>query len=303
MRHEGSVHDASFSPDGARIVTASGEDGDFTAGYARVWEAATGQSLGEPMRHVGRVFSPSFSPDGTRIVTAHYDNTARVWRILTKAESKAIPSITPEILAWAGNFSGLRFGEDGELHLIPDEERLAAISNPALPAGPWADLAKWINTPAPQRTIDPKSRFTLRQIAERERDFDGNGTVESLESALRYDPTVPLARLFLAAALEKTDAAKEAKDRNQSISQRAAFLRRYDLDALARETGRMKNDELAALWVRAANHLFGLPPEAKIGVGPETTTAREEAAKAARKALELAPGLRAAEELLKMLQP
>ena len=61
----------------------------------------------------------------------------------------------------------------------------------------------------------------------------------------------------------------------------------------------MKNGEPAALWVRAANHLPGLPPETRIGVGPKVTTAREEAAKAARKALDLVPGFPAAVEVLK----
>jgi hypothetical protein len=63
----------------------------------------------------------------------------------------------------------------------------------------------------------------------------------------------------------------------------------------------MPNVELAALWVRAANHLLELPPDTKIGVGPKPTTAREEVDKAARKALELVPGLPAAEEMLKKL--
>ena len=250
------------------------------------------------MPHAGYLVSADFSPDGTKIVTTGAE-TARIWNILTKAELDAQGVITSEILAWARNLSGLRFSENGELHLIPDHERIAAITSTALPVGPWTDLARWINTPAPQRTIDPKSKITLRQIAERERDFEGDGTVDSLESALRYDPTVPLARIFLAAVLEKTDALKES--RNPAVSLRAAYLLRYDLDALARETGRMKNEELAALWVRAANHLLELPPETKVGVGSIATTAREEAGKAARKALELVPGLPAAAEMLKKL--
>jgi hypothetical protein len=116
-----------------------------------------------------------------------------------------------------------------------------------------------------------------------------------------HDPTVPLARLLLAAALEKGEASKRTEDRDPTISARAAFLRRYDLDALTRETGRMNNGELAALWVRAGNHLLELPAETKIGAGPKVTTAREEAEKAARRALELVPDLPAAEELLKKL--
>ena len=50
---------------------------------------------------------------------------------------------------------------------VGQDERLAAIANPVLPAVPWADLARWINTPVPQRTMDPKSKLTRRQIAER----------------------------------------------------------------------------------------------------------------------------------------
>jgi WD40 repeat protein len=360
MRHKGSVNRANFSPDADLVITASD---DFTA---QVWDAKTRQAIFGPLRHEREVRDAGFSPDRTRVVTAGDDGTARVWELpanealgddvmldwvwnstrtstrfngvymvfyrsgnydgsrytpeehpddtrvsarkLTEAESAAIVAITPGILGWARSFSGIRFSEDGELHLIRDEERLATMTAVALPDGPWADLAKWINTPSPQRSIDPKLNITLRQIAERERDYTwpkgvGEGTLESLDSALRNDPTVPLARLILAGVLENEDAATEAKDRDSNIPQRAAFLRRYDLDELAWQTGRMKNDELAALWVRAANHLLGLPPETKIGVGPKPTTAWEEAGKAARKALELVPGSPAAEEVLNKLKP
>jgi WD40 repeat protein len=72
--HTGEVNSASFSPDGTRIVTTSG---DHTA---RVWDAQTGAWLQTLTGHAGSVWSASFSPDGTRIVTASSDRTARVWR-------------------------------------------------------------------------------------------------------------------------------------------------------------------------------------------------------------------------------
>jgi WD40 repeat protein len=77
MRHEDVVYSAQFSPDGQRVVTASQDN------TARVWDAATGKPLGEPMRHQGAVYSAQFSPDGRRVVTASQDNTARVWDATT----------------------------------------------------------------------------------------------------------------------------------------------------------------------------------------------------------------------------
>src|SRR6266852_5197921 len=70
--HETMVNSASFSPDGARIVPASGD------GTARLWDATSGQELAVLRGHEF-VNSASFSPDGARIVTASDDRTARLW--------------------------------------------------------------------------------------------------------------------------------------------------------------------------------------------------------------------------------
>ena len=59
--HDGAVFSAAFSPDGARIVTASAD------GTARIWDAATGSPVGEPLRQRDAVFSAAFSPDGARM--------------------------------------------------------------------------------------------------------------------------------------------------------------------------------------------------------------------------------------------
>ena len=72
------VTSAAFSPDGKFVVTASSD------GTARVWEAATGKAIGEPLRHEGaRLRSAAFSPDGKFVVTASEDGTARVWEAAT----------------------------------------------------------------------------------------------------------------------------------------------------------------------------------------------------------------------------
>ncbi|KAG1815930.1 WD40-repeat-containing domain protein [Suillus subaureus] len=71
--HTYSVLSVSFSPDGTRIVTGSGDN------TVRLWNAGTGEPVGEPLRgHAESVTSVSFSPDGTRIVTGSDDNTVRL---------------------------------------------------------------------------------------------------------------------------------------------------------------------------------------------------------------------------------
>ncbi|MEM1252549.1 MAG: AAA-like domain-containing protein [Cyanobacteria bacterium P01_H01_bin.21] len=75
--HTASVTEASFSPTGDRIVTASDD------GTARVWDAVTSEQLVELKGHTASVTEASFSPTGDRIVTASDDGTARVWDAVT----------------------------------------------------------------------------------------------------------------------------------------------------------------------------------------------------------------------------
>lgn len=71
--HGGIVWSAEFSPDGTRLVTASGDK------TARIWNAATGDPVTPALEHGGVVWSAVFSPDNTRVVTASADHTARIW--------------------------------------------------------------------------------------------------------------------------------------------------------------------------------------------------------------------------------
>ena len=66
MKHDGELYLAQFSPDGRRVVTASADN------TARVWDAATGKALSEPMKHDDVVNSAQFSADGQRVVTASW---------------------------------------------------------------------------------------------------------------------------------------------------------------------------------------------------------------------------------------
>src|SRR5258708_17437700 len=67
--HTRSIWSAAFSPDGARVVTASDDN------TARLWDGATGAV---PHLHTGSIWSAVLSPDRARVVTASDARTARL---------------------------------------------------------------------------------------------------------------------------------------------------------------------------------------------------------------------------------
>ncbi|MBM3983750.1 MAG: hypothetical protein FJ304_26480 [Planctomycetes bacterium] len=80
LGHKSEVNSVSWSPDGKRILTGSGDN------TAKVWDAAKGQEVLTLKGHDRQVFSVSWSPDGKRILTGSGDNTARVWDAATGQE-------------------------------------------------------------------------------------------------------------------------------------------------------------------------------------------------------------------------
>ena len=75
--HSNGVVSVCFSPDGAKIVSASQDS------TVRVWNAATGERELTLKGHIDAVMSACFSPDGARIVSASLDSTVRVWNAAT----------------------------------------------------------------------------------------------------------------------------------------------------------------------------------------------------------------------------
>jgi WD40 repeat protein len=73
--YQDAANNATFSPDGKRIVTASDNK-------VRIWDAATGRPIGEGLKgHGDAMTRVAFSPDGQRVVTASRDGTALIWDV------------------------------------------------------------------------------------------------------------------------------------------------------------------------------------------------------------------------------
>ena len=79
LNHEGPVRGADYSPDLKRILSWSDDK------TLRLWDAATGAAIGEPLRHEGPVNGALYSPDGRRILSWSSDQTLRQWDAATGA--------------------------------------------------------------------------------------------------------------------------------------------------------------------------------------------------------------------------
>ncbi len=158
--HDGRVHDAGFSPDGASVLTAC-VDGSarvfrtadpeggaaltlvhpgpvFGARFspsgayivtfcsdnaARIWDAKSGKLVGEPLRHEGAVTGAAFSPDGLRVLTTSADRTARIWDVLT-AEA------TPVVFKHSAAVTYAEFSPDGRRVVTAGADGAARVWDP-----------------------------------------------------------------------------------------------------------------------------------------------------------------------------
>src|SRR5258707_62626 len=70
--HQDTVEDVALSPDGARILTASGDK------TAKLWDAASGKLIAS-FDHQDSVSHGAFRPEGARILTGIMEKTAKLW--------------------------------------------------------------------------------------------------------------------------------------------------------------------------------------------------------------------------------
>ncbi len=96
--HRDSVWFATFSPDGRRVLTDSGD------GTARVWDVTTGRPLSPPLPHEvyeRKTAEPiTFSPDGSRVLT-YGRSEARVWDV--SPDGRPIDDLTKLVQLLSGH--------------------------------------------------------------------------------------------------------------------------------------------------------------------------------------------------------
>ncbi|TFK20327.1 WD40 repeat-like protein [Coprinopsis marcescibilis] len=136
--HTDRVVSVAFTPDGKNVVSGSGDN------TIRVWDAATGRGVGEPLRgHKGLIWSVAVSADGQRIVSGSVDGTVRIWDARTGQEVASSPLRgSAEIFSVAISHNGSRIvagSEDGKIQVW-----YAATGEQAIP--PLEGHERWVRS-------------------------------------------------------------------------------------------------------------------------------------------------------------
>ena len=82
--HRGTVEGLAFGPDG-RVLASAGTDGG-----PKLWDVATGQTLGTLKGHARAVVSIQFGPDNLTLMSSGHDGTVRQWDVVAKKETALI---------------------------------------------------------------------------------------------------------------------------------------------------------------------------------------------------------------------
>jgi eukaryotic-like serine/threonine-protein kinase len=144
MRHTGRVNMASFSPDGRWIGTASDDR------TARVWDAATGYPVTEPLGFEIRAVSLLWEKDGAHFLTSSKDGYILRWK---SPEEKAAPPWLPDL---AESLAGKR-SEPGGGSVAVAVDRLDDLRRQAAQTGGDPDQ-RWLHWFLVQRLESPDRR-------------------------------------------------------------------------------------------------------------------------------------------------
>ncbi len=91
------LNSVSFSPDGTKIISGSGDK------TVKIWDANTGQCIQTLKGHKKVVCDAKYSPDGRKIVSASYDKTIKIWDANTGQCLQTLQGHTESV--WSVSFS------------------------------------------------------------------------------------------------------------------------------------------------------------------------------------------------------
>ena len=137
------VNDLQFSPDGRRLLVASGS-------RARVWNLADGQLASPEFKHSGLIESVAFSPDTARVLTGS-GGKAQLWDAITGEKLFAVPG--------AGSLNSAKFSPDGRRLVTASEDNTAQVWDALTgkPEGGPLPHRSWVY----HATFSPESRHVV----------------------------------------------------------------------------------------------------------------------------------------------
>jgi WD40 repeat protein/predicted Ser/Thr protein kinase len=111
--HTNYVYPVAFTADGRLIASGSWD------GSVRLWDAATGQSVGDPLPQGGHVRALALSPDGTRLVSmGDKTDDLRVWDVASRRQLATYKTAENGLWAVAYHPGGTHIAVLGPGHLI-----------------------------------------------------------------------------------------------------------------------------------------------------------------------------------------
>jgi WD40 repeat protein len=185
IKHRESIKVAAFSPDGNLVVTASEKT-------ARIWESSTGRAVADPLQHEGAIRDAAFSPDGNSLITSSADKTARLWFLRM---SGAAPAWLTEFATVIG---GYQLAGSGATEFVQEPwTKLSKLKGTLARTGNdhFAAWAQWFTQDHGTRTTTPFAKTSLKTYVARR---TAVGSLESLQSALDFEPNNALALVKLA---------------------------------------------------------------------------------------------------------